>query len=217
MVDENYPLRGKLKGRTSLESDVIELSAPKKGTVWVEPSVLSRLDTAIGETIEIGAAQLVIAGVATDIPDRSYSMFIAGPSILINNKDLDATQLLQPGSCTFFKYLFAGELSDLEAFDEWIKPKLNDTQRWYDAKRAQNRLSRVLDSAEKFLSLASMLGIVLAAVAVAVASRRYGQRHQPTVAVFKAIGASMSHIRKVYVLHWTMLSLLSIAVGLLLG
>lgn len=217
VVDENYPLRGKLKGRTSLESDVIELSAPKQGTVWVEPSVLSRLDTAIGETIEIGAAQLVIAGVATDIPDRSYSMFIAGPSILINNKDLDATQLLQPGSRTFFKYLFAGELSDLEAFDEWVKPKLNDTQRWYDAKRAQNRLSRVLDSAEKFLSLASMLGIVLAAVAVAVASRRYGQRHQPTVAVFKAIGASMSHIRKVYVLHWTMLSLLSIAVGLLLG
>lgn len=217
VVDENYPLRGQLKGRTSLDSEIKVLSAPEQGTVWVEPSVLSRLDTAIGETIEIGAAQLTIAGVVTDIPDRSYSMFIAGPSILLNNDDLPATQLLQPGSRTFFKYLFSGELSDLETFDEWIKPKLNDTQRWYDAKRAQNRLSRVLDSAEKFLSLASMLGIVLAAVAVAVASRRYGQRHQPTVAVFKAIGASMSHIRKVYVLHWTMLSLLSIVVGLALG
>lgn len=160
---------------------------------------------------------LTIAGILTDIPDRSYRAFIAGPSIFLHVDDMMKTELIQPGSRISYKYLFAGENDDIETFEQWLKPQLNDTQRWYDAKAAQNRLSRVLDGAEKFLSLASMLGIVLAAVAVAVASRRYGQRHQATVAVFKALGATINHIAKLYILHWGLLSLLSIASGLIVG
>jgi putative ABC transport system permease protein len=113
--------------------------------------------------------------------------------------------------------LFIGSLDNIKAFEQWLKPQLNDSQYWYDAKTAQSRLSNTLGTAEKFLSLASMLGIVLAAVAVSVASRRYGQRHQPMVAVFKALGASLSHIKKLYYLHWSLLSLLSILIGLVIG
>lgn len=218
VVDNNYPLRGKMLVKRTVEQEDTEVvSAPEAGSVWVEPSILSRLGVEIGESIDIGAASLTIAGIVTEIPDRSYRAFVVGPSIVVNLADMPSTQLIQPGSRVTQKYLFAGEKADVESFDKWIKPKLDDTQRWYDAKAAQNRLSRILNSAEKFLSLASMLGIVLAAVAVAVASRRYGQRHQPMVSVFKAIGASVSHIRKLYTLHWTLLSLISIAVGLLLG
>ena len=217
-VSDTYPLRGELKIKTSLtQTESIIASAPKLGTAWVEPSVLSRLDVNIGDTIEIGLAPLTIAGIVTDIPDRSYRAFIAGPTVILNIADMPKTELIQPGSRITYKYLFAGETDAIETFETWIKPQINESQRWYDAKAAQNRLSRILDTAEKFLSLASMLGIVLAAVAVAVASRRYGQRHQSTVSIFKALGASISHVRKLYCLHWTLLSCLSIATGLVLG
>ncbi len=217
-VSESYPLRGELRVKKSLTQHNSEVvNAPKPGTVWVEPSVLSRLAVNIGDTVEIGVAPLTIAGIVTDIPDRSYRAFIAGPTIILNIADMPKTELIQPGSRMGYKYLFAGETSDVEAFEDWIKPQINESQRWYDAKAAQNRLSNILDTAEKFLSLASMLGIVLAAVAVAVASRRYGQRHQSTVSIFKAMGASISHVRKLYCLHWTLLSCLSIAVGLIVG
>lgn len=217
-VSDTYPLRGELRVKTSLtqtESRVV--SAPRPGSVWVEPSVLSRLHVKIGDIIEIGVAPLTIAGVVTDIPDRSYRAFIAGPTVILNIADMPKTELIQPGSRITYKYLFAGETEAIETFESWIKPQINESQRWYDAKAAQNRLSRILDTSEKFLSLASMLGIVLAAVAVAVASRRYGQRHQSTVSIFKALGASISHVRKLYCLHWTLLSFFSIATGLLLG
>ena len=217
-VSDSYPLRGELKIKTSLtQAESVIASAPQVGTVWVEPSVLSRLDVKIGDTIEIGLAPLTIAGIVTDIPDRSYRAFIAGPTVILNIADMPKTELIQPGSRITYKYLFAGESQAIETFEAWIKPQINESQRWYDAKAAQNRLSRILDTAEKFLSLASMLGIVLAAVAVAVASRRYGQRHQSTVSIFKALGASISHVRKLYCLHWTLLSCLSIATGLLVG
>jgi len=217
-VSDTYPLRGELRIKTSLTQIAsIVANAPKLGTVWVEPSVLSRLNVKIGEVIEIGVAPLIIAGIVTDIPDRSYRAFIAGPTIILNIADMPKTELIQPGSRITYKYLFAGETDAIESFEKWIKPQINESQRWYDAKAAQNRLSRILDTAEKFLSLASMLGIVLAAVAVAVASRRYGQRHQPNVSIFKALGASISHVRKLYCLHWSLLSCLSIAAGLVVG
>ncbi|MEW6991671.1 ABC transporter permease [Colwelliaceae bacterium 6441] len=216
-VSSNYPLRGELRIQRTLDGEDEVVSGPDKGQLWVERSLLSRLGVEIGDTIEIGVAPLKIAGVLTNVPDRSYRFLVAGPAILMHVDDLPATELVQPGSRVWHSYLFAGETDDVEAFDEWIKPQVNDSQRWYDAKRAQNRLSTTLDSAERFLSLASMLGIVLAAVAVAVASRRYGQRHQSVVAVFRALGASISHIRKLYCLHWTLLSFISIAAGLILG
>jgi putative ABC transport system permease protein len=216
-ISEKYPLRGKFMVKMSLGQAAVSVGAPMQGTVYVEESILSRLDVEIGGTIEVGVLPLKIAGVIVDIPDRSYRMFVAGPAIFLNIKDIEKTQLIKPGSRVYRQYLFAGERDDIETFEKWIKPQLNESQNWYDAKKAQNRLSRVLDSSEKFLSLASMLGIVLAAVAVAVASRRYGQRHQPMVAVFKALGASKSHVKKLYMLHWGLLSLVSIIVGLVLG
>jgi putative ABC transport system permease protein len=217
-VSDNYPLRGKFMIKTSIDQkEPISVNAPKQGTIFVEESILSRLDVKIGDNIEIGVLPLTIAGVIVDIPDRSYRMFVAGPAIFLNIKDITQTELIQPGSRVWHQYLFSGERDNIEEFEKWIKPQLNDAQNWYDAKTAQNRLSKVLDSSEKFLSLASMLGIVLAAVAVAVASRRYGQRHQPVVAVFKALGASKSHVKKLYMLHWGLLSFISVLAGLMLG
>jgi putative ABC transport system permease protein len=216
-VSDSYPLRGKFMGKISLSQTPVSIDTIKQGTAWVEESVLARLDVKIGDTVEVGVLPLIIAGVITEIPDRSYRMFVAGPAIFLNIEDMPNTELIQPGSRVYYQYLFAGEQDDIETFEKWVKPKLDDTQNWYDAKSAQSRLSNVLDRSEKFLSLASMLGIVLAAVAVAVASRRYGQRHQPMVAVFKALGASKSHVQKLYMLHWGLLSLISIGIGLVVG
>lgn len=217
-VSESYPLRGELLVKTSLNQDkAVVAHAPPAGSLWVERSVLSRLGINIGDKVEVGVAVFTIAGIVSDIPDKSYRMLIAGPKVFLNIKDMPKTQLIKPGSRMWYMYLFSGQPDDIDAFEEWIKPQINEAQNWYDAKRAQNRLSSTLDSAERFLSLASMLGIVLAAVAVAVASRRYGQRHQSVVAVFRALGATINHVRKLYCLHWTLLSVLSIGVGLMVG
>ena len=218
IVTSEYPLRGDLLiSKSSGLQNPIAVKSPAVGEVWVDQGVLGRMDTAIGEQVDIGVASFTIAGVIVNIPDRSFASVFSNPTIIMNIADLDKTELIQPGSRVFYKYLFAGDNDDLIEFGEWVKPKLNESQDWVDVKSSQSRIGRTLDTAEKFLSLASMLGIVLAAIAVAVASRRYGQRHKPTVAVFKALGATNKHIQKVYVLHWSLLSVISILTGLLVG
>jgi len=218
VVSEKYPLRGDLLvAKTNNLLDAVSVNSPEVGEVWVDKSILGRMDVALGDSIEVGIASFRIAGIIVKVPDQSFASVFSNPKIIMNINDLEKTQLVQPGSRIAYRYLFSGEADDLVKFDEWIKPKLNESQYWVDVKSSQSRIGQTLNTAEKFLSLASMLGIVLAAIAVAVASRRYGQRHKPTVAVFKALGATNKHIQKVYVLHWALLSVISIVTGLIVG
>ncbi|WP_286261466.1 ABC transporter permease [Thalassotalea atypica] len=215
-VSELYPLRGELLVKQGNEISQ-RAQGPQQGSVWVEQKLLSILGISLGDEIEIGIASFLVAGILESVPDESFSVFTNGPTVMMNINDVAQTELIQPGSRVGYKALFAGDAEVIKSFEEWVKPKVNETQSWYDIKSRQSALSSALTRAEKYLSLASMLGIILAAVAVAVASRRYGHRHQPMVAVFKAMGASQKHITKLYCLHWTLLSVFGIAVGLGIG
>ena len=215
-VGAQYPLRGEMLVKDA--NGTISVSkAPKPGEIWAEQKLLNILGVDIGDSVEVGMAVLRIAGVVTQIPDASFSVFTSGPELFLNIEDMPKTELIQPGSRLGYKVLFAGEPDVMAEFDEWVEPQVKETERWYDIQSSRSALSSSLDAAEQYLSLASMLGIVLAAVAVAVASRRYGQRHQPMVAVFKAMGASQNHITALYCLHWGLLSAISIVVGLVIG
>ena len=217
-VSDGYPLRGELL--VSFDGDGAETSAvhaPALGTVFIEEKLLSLLKVKLGDSIDIGEASFVIKAITTQIPDASFSVFTSGVKVLMNLEDMQATKLIQPGSRLTYKYLFSGNGSDIKSLDNWLKPQVNDAQRWYDIQSKQSPLANALNNAQKYLSLASLLGIILAAVAVAVASRRYAEKHQTSVAVYKAMGASSSHIKKLYYLHWSLLSLFSISIGLLLG
>ncbi len=217
-ISSSYPLRGELLvNYSSNENELIVVNAPDLGTVFIEEKLLSLLEVAIGDVIDIGESSFVIKAVAKQIPDASFSVFTSGVKVIINIADLDKTQLVQPGSRLTYKYLFSGDVDAIKALTAWLEPKLNDSQRWFDIQSKQSPLANALNKAEKYLSLASLLGIILAAVAVSVASRRYAQRHQSSVGVYKAMGASLSHIRKLYYLHWSLLSVFSITLGLLVG
>jgi len=217
-VSNGYPLRGELLVSFNDNSnETSPVNAPALGTVFIEEKLLSLLEVRVGDAIDIGEASFIIKGIAKQIPDASFSVFTSGAKVLMNIDDMAATKLIQPGSRLTYKYLFSGDESYIKSLDDWIKPQVNDSQRWYDIQSKQSPLANALNNAQKYLSLASLLGIILAAVAVAVASRRYAEKHQSSVAVYKAMGASSAHIKKLYYLHWSLLSLFSICVGLILG
>jgi putative ABC transport system permease protein len=217
-VSSAYPLRGELLVSHSTDvNELVAVNAPEVGSVFVEEKVLSLLNVSVGEIIDIGESSFAIQAIAKQIPDASFSVFTSGAKVIINVSDLEKTQLVQPGSRLTYKYLFSGDADAIKELTAWFEPKLNDSQRWYDIQSKQSPLAGALNKAEKYLSLASLLGIILAAVAVSVASRRYAQRHQSSVGVYKAMGASLRHIRKLYYLHWSLLSIFSITIGLCVG
>jgi len=198
-VNAGYPLKGQLK--RSIEpygQPFLADSIPAEGTVWLAPRLFSLLDVAVGDRIWVGDATLEIAAAIRAEPDSTSALFGYGPRVLMNLTDLDKTGVVQPGSRVNYRLLLAGSPDRLQAFTNWVDPQLEQGQALLGLDDGQPGIGRTLDRARAFLLLAGSLGVVLAAAAIALAARRFGERHTDYVAVLKSLGASSSTISWLY-------------------
>lgn len=218
-VSDGYPLRGELRvAEQPYAQDTLAEGLPAADEAWVAAALFQELQLEIGDTIEIGDSGFTVTKVLTYEPDVGFSVFTDSPNVLINYSELAATGLIQPGSRVRFNVLYAGEPAALDAYEEWLRPQLNDdTHNWRSVEDGDSPLARSLRRAERFMLLASLLGVVLAATAVAVAAQRYCQRNYDVVAIFKTMGAQRSQIQKIFILHLLLLTTFSIGIGVALG
>ena len=68
-----------------------------------------------------------------------------------------------------------------------------------------------------FLNLSAMITVLLAAVAVAMAARRYAARHLDSIALMKCMGAPQRLVLQVTVIELAAVALIAAAVGAVLG
>ncbi|MGQ4276098.1 ABC transporter permease [Pseudidiomarina sp. E22-M8] len=218
-VSEGYPLRGELRtAEQPYAADELAQGLPVAGEAWVAAALFQELNLSVGDNLEIGESRFQVTRVLTYEPDVGFSVFTDSPNVLINHSELEGTGLIQPGSRVRFNVLFAGESDALNSYEQWLKPQLNDdTHNWRSIEDGDSPLARSLRRAERFMLLASLLGVVLAATAVAVAAQRYCQRNYDVVAIFKTLGAQRAQIQKVFILHLLLLTGFSIVTGLVLG
>ena len=215
-VSASYPLRGTLLLRENETADAAVVPVFKQGEVFLEPRLLQLLQIKTGDLIEVGVSQLKVAGVIAEEPDAPLSVFGNAPRLLMHVDDVAATEVVQPGSRISYRYQFAGSDALLAKLETEVKPLLTLHDRWQKLDR-ESAVGSALDRAEKFLLLAGLLGIVLAACAAAVAASQYSQRHAMSVAVIKALGVTTATARKIYASHLTLVTLLSVSIGLALG
>lgn len=218
-VTAKYPLRGQLEvAEQPFIAGAATTDLPGPGEAWLDSGLFQQLPLALGDVIEVGVKQFIVTKVLTKEPDAGFNVFNDSPTVLIQDDDLAATELIQPGSRVSYNYLFAGEPAAMGAYEDWLVPRLDElNQRWRSIRDDDSPLASALDRAERFMLLASLLGVVLAATAVAVAAQRYCQRNYDAVAIMKTLGGTRSFISRVFTAHLLLLSLFSIAAGLVLG
>ena len=74
-----------------------------------------------------------------------------------------------------------------------------------------------MDRSGRFLNLASLVSVLLAAVAVAMAARRYAVRHRDRIALLKCLGSQQSFILRLNLLQLVMLTIIGAVAGTFLG
>lgn len=217
-VADGYPLRGGLRIADRLgAADSPAAGIPPPGTVWIDERLASALSAEVGATIVVGQQPLRVGAVLTQEPDRGVNFFSVAPRLLMNLADLPATALIGPGSRVAYRLLLAGEVPAIAAFRSRLEKSLGRGERIEDAQNARPEIRAALDRAQKFLGLSALLTVVLAAVAVALASRRYMQRHLDPCAVMRCLGATQGFLLRLFLDQFALLGLLSAALGCALG
>ena len=215
-VSAAYPLRGQLGISPEIGSATLPVGhGPARGEVWIDERLASALQGS--RRLQLGGQIFAVTAILTQEPDRGLNFFSLAPRLMMHADDLAATGLVQFGSRVSYRLLLAGTPGAVAAFRDWLSPRLGRGERLEDVSNARPEIRNALDRAERFLGLAALLSVVLAAVAVAMASRRYLQRHLDACALMRCFGLSQARLLTLHALQFGGLALLAAALGAGLG
>ncbi|MFC0180999.1 putative ABC transporter permease subunit YbbP [Thorsellia kenyensis] len=209
-TDNLYPLYGELV------TEPLGLTV-QQGGVLVAEDILIKLNLSIGDQLEIGDATFSIIGKIVKEPDAGFSGIQSAPKVLMHIDDIDKTGAVQLGSRLTYRYMLAGEKTQVDRFYDYLKPILPATYRFVGEGDSGSGVNRTVDRARQFLILCSILTLLLSGSAVMVAMTHYTKTRYQLVAVLKTMGATHKTLRRWIVGQWVMLLILSIATGGLLG
>ncbi|CAN7497342.1 FtsX-like permease family protein [Pseudoduganella sp. LjRoot289] len=218
-VSAGYPLRGALSfapGGASVPS-----APPEPGTAWIDTGLASRLDLQAGGKLRVGDAELTVTRLIAVEPDRRFSPVNMSPRVMIAASGLPATGLIAPGVRASYSLLLAGDAAAVEAFRAALQARLSAANtanvRIQTARESSAALGQTLDRAGGFLSLVSLMSAMLAAVAIAMAARRYMLRHVDACAMLRCLGLRQSQVLRLYLVEFLLVGLAGSAIGILAG
>ncbi len=217
-VTENYPLRGRVRiadepfGAARTTDDI-----PGRGEAWIDARIIAQLKLSLGTTLRIGAASFRVTEVLDYRPDQGTGFVNLAPAALINYEDIGATQLIQPGSRATYAALFAGTPAAIADFRETLNKTKAPGERLRDVEESSRQLNSAIDRASRFLNLASLASVLLAAVAVAMGARRYASRHIDAVALMKCMGAAQGFVLSISIVELSLLAVIAVLIGSALG
>ena len=208
-----FPLRGafRIAGADGVERDAN--SVPASGTAWLSRAGASTLGAQVGDTLGIGESRFTLAALVVAEPDAALDYFNIAPKVFVNLDDLPATGLVQEGSRIGYRLVVAGPASAVDKFVASVNPELARGQKLETAGDARPEIRAALDRAGRFLGLAALVSVVMAAVAVAMAARQHSQRHLSGTAVMRCLGASQATLAGIHIGELLMLGVFASVVG----
>ena len=194
-VAAGYPLRGtvRVSDRPFGEPQDVQ-GVPAAGECWPDSRVLAALGARVGDVVNVGSAPLRVTRVLISRPDQGSGFVDLAPSLLMNQVDLPSTKLIQPGSRVRYAALFAGDRRPADAFSLWLQGHVKPAEWLSSIAIASPEVGSATRRAGRFLAIASLVSVLLCAVAIAMTARRYVQRHLDLAALLKTIGASRGDV-----------------------
>jgi len=218
-VGDGYPLRGAVMlADAAVPEGKPAHGIPPPGQAWVDRRLAERLGLAPGARIAVGDATLAVGQVFQQDPEVAGFSLAAGPKLLLNLSDLPATNLLQPGNRAVYRLMVAApDAQTLDDYRGWLTPQLKAGQRMESVRDLRPEVRQTLERSEKYLGLTALVAVLLAAVAVALASSRYLRRHLDAAAMFRCFGTPVRRTLALFVLQFLVLGVVASVAGLALA
>ncbi|HWJ96404.1 MAG TPA: FtsX-like permease family protein, partial [Telluria sp.] len=229
-VSQGYPLRGQLR-ITTKQDDALESigdkteSTPAPGTVWVDPNLLVSLKVKVGDGIQLGDKRFTVTQLIATEPDRGASFSNFAPRVMLPMEDLKATGLVDNFARVTYRMQVAApsknDMARVDEYEQWLRTRMADGSvkgvRIESLENGRPEMRATLDRADRFLSLVGLLSAMLAAVAVAMAARRFMQRHLDACAMLRCLGMTQNQVGMMYLIEFALVGLAGSVLGVLVG
>jgi putative ABC transport system permease protein len=204
-VDPNcYPWYGTVR----LDPDRPLRATLAPDALVISDDLVARLNLQVGSSVKLGAAQLRVAAIVRREPDRMTGSLNVGSRVMLSTAAMERTGLVTFGSRASHRTLIKLPARGID-----ITKMRDDLKRAipsalvYDYRENHPFLTRALERATTFLSLVSMIALMVGALGVAMAIHTHIQQRLDTIAILKCLGARSSRIIRVYTLQTTLLGL----------
>ncbi|HAX40958.1 MAG TPA: ABC transporter permease [Solibacterales bacterium] len=186
-------------------------------TIAVSEDLLIRLELQPGAEVKLGNEEFTVGAVVKTEPDRMTGSLNVGPRVMITREGLERAGLMTFGSRAAQRYLLKTPPGlDLTKAKAELRKDFPEA-RVATANETHPAITRALERSTTFLSLVSLIALIVGALGVATAIHAHLQQRLDTIAIMKCIGARSSQIIRIYTLETAMLGLAGGLAGIVVG
>ncbi len=186
-------------------------------SVAVSEDLLLRIGIGVGDQIRLGGQPFRIVATIANEPDRMSGSMNVGPRLIINREGLERAGLMLPGSRAAERYLFRiPPTTNVEDVRTSLKIAFPESM-IADFRQAHPAIENGLRQATTFLSLVSLISLIVGALGVATAIRAHLDQRLDSIAVMKCMGARSADIMRIYVIQTLVLGFIGSGLGVLVG
>src|SRR5438132_10021856 len=187
-------------------------------SVAVSDDLLLRLGLKLGDTIKVGDQEFkMVARVARE-PDRMTTGFTLGPRVIFTREGLASTGIIVQGSRITERVLLKLPPDhDLAKMRQSLSDVFGRRGRITDYTETNPQLTRALDRSTRFLSLVSLIALIVAGLGVGATMQSHIRQKMSNIAFMKCIGGKSEHIVRIYVVQAILIGLVGSIIGAILG
>jgi putative ABC transport system permease protein len=211
---EVYPFYGQVR----LDPARPLSGALNAGSIAISDDLAVRLNLAPGGRVRLGAADFTVCGIVRLEPDRMTGSLNIGPRVLITRAGLNRTGLMVFGSRASERLLFKLPAAGVDVVQ--VRDALRSIfphSQVADYREGNPFLSRSLEHSTTFLSLVSLIALIVGALGVATAIHSHLQQRLDTIAILKCVGARSGQIVRIFTLQTVLLGLAGGLAGVAVG
>lgn len=213
------PLTYPWYGKVELEPAAPLAQVLNKDTIAVSDDLSLRLNLKVGSAVKLGAAEYAVCGVVKMEPDRMTGSLNIGPRVMITRDGLERSGLMIYGSRASQRFLFKLPVAppiEVQQIRDGLKKAFPEAQ-VVDYRETNPAITRALDRSTTFLSLVSLIALIVGALGVATAIYAHLQQRLDTIAILKCLGARSSQIMGIYTMQTMLLGLTGGLAGVIVG
>jgi len=218
-VERAYPLYGHVDTMPLARLETLLADRGDAGGAVVEAALLQRLGITPGDALEIGSARFIVTGVLVREPDRAVSLVTLGPHVLVAERALERTGLIQFGSRVRYRTLtrLPPGMTARGVADELARTIADPSVRISAFDESQPGLRRFFSQLATYLGLVGLASLLVGGVGIASTVTTFLRRQLATIAILKCLGASSRVLLATYLIQTLALAFVGSVIGAALG